>query len=353
MAKYSLDTLVSIFIPKNTRKPRDNFAESQRTLVPHADAISLYHAIKDILEYLNITTGGTTDLTSIHSTTNVVIESSSGTDATINASTTSLAGVMTAEDKRKLEALITLTGVAAEATDLGTFTGTIISDSATIKQALQELEDAMPNAGGNGIYGGSGTIAPNTIALLSLDSVFSIEYTGGGVPLFISDLNEIVTVSSPNGLHTLSTSPTNAAIEGPAGELSFNALTTIYDDNLSGHGIQYAADYSATFTNRSLVDKQYVDNAASAGIPPGTTNGQILYWDGTSWENAKLITNTQTNLSTSVVTLPHIPIASLPIDVYLNGVLKELTEDYTQATNQVVFSIPIVTSDKITTKYYY
>lgn len=65
------------------------------------------------------------------------------------------------------------------------------------------------------------------------------------------------------------------------------------------------------------------------------------------------MTNTQTGLGTSVVTLPHIPISSLPIDVYLNGVLKEIAEDYTQSTNQVVFSIPIVSSDKITTKYYF
>lgn len=39
-----------------------------------------------------------------------------------------------------LEALQTLTGVAAESVNLGTFTGTIIPDSSTIKAALQSLE---------------------------------------------------------------------------------------------------------------------------------------------------------------------------------------------------------------------
>jgi len=135
--------------------------------------------------------------------------------------------------------------------------------------------------------------------------------------------------------------------------LAFNSTNTIFTDTNAGHGIQYSADLSATFQPNSLVTKQYVDGLAFAGLPSGTSAGQILYWDGADWITAKRASNTQTNLSTAVVTLPHIPISSLPIDVYLNGVLKEITEDYTLSSNQVVFSIPIVVSDKITTKYYY
>ena len=239
MAKYSLDTLTSIFLTKNIRKQRDNYPESQRTLVPHADAISLYHAIKDILEYLNITSGGTTDLSTTHNSTNVIINSSTGTDATINQATTTLAGVMSATDKTNLEALITLSGLAAASTNLGTFTGTIISDNTTIKNALQQLESAITNPDGNGIYGGSGTIAPNTIATLSNNSVFQIDFVGGNAAIHISDLNEIVTISSPDGFYAIGTAPAKASIEGPAGELAFNATTTIYTDTLSGHGIQY------------------------------------------------------------------------------------------------------------------
>lgn len=151
MAKYSLSTLTSIFLPKNVRKNRDNLPESRVTLVPHADAISLYHAVKDINEYLNITPGsGTTDLTSTPSSTNVVIESSSGDDATIVAATTTDAGVMSAADKTNLGALITLSGVAAASTHLGTFTGATIPNSSTIKAALQALETALE--AGTGSY---------------------------------------------------------------------------------------------------------------------------------------------------------------------------------------------------------
>ena len=42
--------------------------------------------------------------------------------------------------------LITLSGVADSADDLGTFTGSTITDSSTVKTALQELETAVENA---------------------------------------------------------------------------------------------------------------------------------------------------------------------------------------------------------------
>ena len=44
----------------------------------------------------------------------------------------------------------TLSGVAKDSTDLGTFTGSIISDSRTIKAALQDLETGVDNALGGG-----------------------------------------------------------------------------------------------------------------------------------------------------------------------------------------------------------
>ena len=61
--------------------------------------------------------------------------------------------------------LITLTGLPGGSTDLGTFTGSIISDNTTIVNAFQELETYIESLGaGNGIYGGSGNIADNTVA---------------------------------------------------------------------------------------------------------------------------------------------------------------------------------------------
>lgn len=89
-----------------------------------------------------------TNLSFSRTSTTVTILSDTGTDAILPIATTTLAGILTAGDKIKLDALPTLTGVASGSLNLGTFTGSIISDNVTIKAALQSLEtnlDAIPS----------------------------------------------------------------------------------------------------------------------------------------------------------------------------------------------------------------
>ena len=45
-------------------------------------------------------------------------------------------------------------------------------------------------------------------------------------------------------------------------------------------GVEYGGDYSSNYTNRSLVDKEYVDNAVSGSgyVDGGGSSGQITYW---------------------------------------------------------------------------
>lgn len=62
--------------------------------------------------------------------------------------------------------LITLSGVADGAANLGTFTGSTITDNRTIKQALQELETAVEAAGGTSAAGdnlNSGTVTARVL----------------------------------------------------------------------------------------------------------------------------------------------------------------------------------------------
>lgn len=89
-----------------------------------------------------------TNLSFIRDATTVTVESDTGTDAILPAATSTLAGVMTGSDKTNLSSLIVLSGVPAATSNLGTFTGTIIPDSSSIKQALQALEtelDSIPS----------------------------------------------------------------------------------------------------------------------------------------------------------------------------------------------------------------
>jgi hypothetical protein len=104
--------------------------------------------------YVDGITGVTTDITITQSNTTVTVNSSSGADGTIIAATSSTAGVLSSGDKRKLDDLVLLSGVVAESEDLGTFTGTIIPDTSTVKGALQALESAIDasTTGGNYVY---------------------------------------------------------------------------------------------------------------------------------------------------------------------------------------------------------
>lgn len=125
----------------------NNTGGIKTTAGPGNEGIVLADWIQEMIDNGTINPGSvpstSTDLTFSRTSTSVTVLSSTGTDAILPASTLTLAGVMTADDKIKLESLITLTGVAAGETDLGTFSGTIIADDVDIKTALQALETKL------------------------------------------------------------------------------------------------------------------------------------------------------------------------------------------------------------------
>lgn len=113
-------------------------------------------------------TSGVTNLSYTTSATNGIVVSDTGTDATILAASGTIAGLMLPADFTKLSNititqpvnlddleldvadLTTLSGVASNATTLGTFTGTTIPDNSTIKAALQSLETSLESSSGTG-----------------------------------------------------------------------------------------------------------------------------------------------------------------------------------------------------------
>lgn len=204
-----------IFLPKNTLVNRNNAEEAKGSAPLPNDAISLYDTVVSIANYLGFSSGGATDLTASTTSSTVTIISSTGTDATIPAVTTSTAGAMTGTDKTNLQGLLSLDGVADGATNLGTFTGTIIPDSSTIKSALQALETSVgsivvPTTGnltsltsalsvvnGTNAVIGTGTTVTVVPASISLSSL------GGTLPLIKlsttgATLNDVITFDGTN-----------------------------------------------------------------------------------------------------------------------------------------------------------
>ncbi len=118
-------------------------------------------------------TTGVTNLGYTASAINGIITNSSGSAATLPLGTGTNAGLQSPTDKSKLDLigitqavnldtvesnvnnLVTLSGVAADSTNLGTFTGAIIPDNVNVKAALQALEtDAeIGDSTSNGITG--------------------------------------------------------------------------------------------------------------------------------------------------------------------------------------------------------
>jgi len=79
--------------------------------------------------------------------------------------------------------LITLTGVADGAANLGTFTGSTITDSSTIKTALQELETALEALGGvsDGDKGDITVSSSGTVWTIDSGAVTSAKIATGAV----------------------------------------------------------------------------------------------------------------------------------------------------------------------------
>ena len=242
-------------------------------------------------------------------------------------------------------ALITLSGLPAGSVDLGAFTGTTISDNVDVVTALQELETALEAisvsgdgdgmydgsgtiptttvatvtdtleflgatpgtfigltynadysanytnrslvdkeyvdsvaaaADGNGIYDGSGIIIGDTTADLSSGGSFNIAYDSTGLPgIGISDTSGSIYLEDSTGLHSVNMTLASAKMSSGSSNIALSTTDHIFTD---GHGtpkgLQYNADYSATYTNRSLVDKEYVDNNAG-GSSIYTASGTV------------------------------------------------------------------------------
>ncbi len=75
--------------------------------------------------------------------------------------------------------LITLTGVAENATDLGSFTGAIITDNLTVKSALQELETSLEATQG-ALSGGDGINLNNNVVAVDLTESYDAPVFANG-----------------------------------------------------------------------------------------------------------------------------------------------------------------------------
>lgn len=241
----------------------------------------------------------------------LIVTSSTGIDVTMTRATITNDGVMSKSDKINLEALITLSGLSGGSEDLDTFTGTIIPDNSTIKEALQSLETAVGSITG-----------ATTGNLTSATSAISIT---GGVNAVIGSGTQL----------TLNPSLINLSSLG--GDLLLNQIDT------AGATLGQLVRFDGT--NVSYWTPDYTNIAAGAV-------GDTLYYNGTAWVPTKQRKFVQVINSGNTITIPHTPISTLIIDVFINGILQEEGVDYTQSGNLFTFAIVFNSNNKVTIKYY-
>lgn len=257
--------------------------------------ISNNTTIKNALQQLEtaLETGlvGVTDLSTTYGVSDVTIVSSTGTDAVINAAGFLAAGVMSASDYAlltTLPSLQTAMGIPAGNADLGNFTGTVLTDNGTVKAALQELANAVASLSiGGGIYSGSGLIWPNATATTQglgfkidtngTDNVYIGDVNGSGTGIVLAIEPTAITIGDVYNLseRILYTNSAESGIRFDDSHIKVNTnglemqadgIFTITGTGAFA-GARYFADYSANYTLRSLVDKEYVD-----GITGVSTN---------------------------------------------------------------------------------
>jgi len=235
---------------------------------------------------------GVTNLTFTTSPTQGTVNSDTGTDAVIPAGSTVVASLMLPGDKTKLNYIIVssavnldtvvssitdisaLTGATVASQNLGTFTGTTISDNVTIKSALQELETAIESYEGNSENGISGT--GSLVSKFKLGGVLTenTSITGAFTKSFnLTDMLNIVLATNANTATTTAKSTlslSSSLIAGASLKAEVNGDSTRFSE--------VRVDADGTLTSlymRNGTTKAGVYMPSEAQVHLESTNGSL------------------------------------------------------------------------------
>lgn len=262
--------------------------------------------------------------------------------------------IIDASSIANLSEVITLTGLPGGSINLGTFTGSIITNNTTIVNALQELETYIESigTGSAGIYGGSDIVPTTVVATLTDSITFTTDNVSGYFFANIGDLSgsNLNITNTQARLRFYDLGGNNEVIASSTGI----SLNTFGGDGITiaGRDARYLADYSGIYTLRSLVDKEYVDNLLASGLPSGTL-GDILVHNGTGFVVASPVEETLSGITGSTVTIASTPLSYTKFELFKNGQRLITTDDYTRSGVTItIVGSPLISTDKITATYY-
>jgi len=213
------------------------------------------------------------------------------------------------------------------------------------------VDDALASitTTGGGIYGGSGTVPTTVTATLTDNITFTTTNPSGYFFTNIGDLagSNLLLNFTEGRLRYYDLAGNSEVITDGSGI----SLTTPTTNRviIRGSDARYFANYAGTYSNRSLVDKEYVDGKFSL---TGASIGSILVHNGTGYVSVSPIVETQSGISGTLVTLAATPCSFCSLNIFKNGQLLVVTDDYTISGSSLTLTTTLNSSDKITAQYY-
>lgn len=214
-----------------------------------------------------------------------------------------------------------------------------ISPDGTVPLAIATV--AYVDSINNNIYSTDGNLVSNRVVTLNSNT---LTFEAGTATLFAINSNDGLgatgVISNDTSVAKIEADNANAG-NGTVGSSNIRTHINGLLVNQSGVGgadgyFRFDADYSASYVNRSIVDKEYVDAVANTRQYNETT---------------------ALNVGGQTATLSVAPVVGLTnAVVYLNGVRQILTTDYTVTnvlTGEVTFTAaqPITTGDVVIVDY--
>ena len=170
-----------------------------------------------------------------------------------------------------IDNVVTLTGVSKDAANLGTFTGSTISDNSTLKAALQLLETALETKAASSVVT---EIDGNVDDLISLSGVAE---NATGLGTFTGS-----TISDGANIKDALQDLETAAEAAAAGSAVADRTKTITGDADTTHYITFVADDNSTATAETVyTDGGITYNPATNLLTLGGANINAIYKDGT------------------------------------------------------------------------